>query len=717
MRPREDPKSALYLQLSFPVLYSHTLNNSVCRLRISATVITLFRYVVGFLLVLLGVFIARQPLLTLSVLSDPLNSLLVSISSLKAFTKVPQTLPLGVACSLLGVMFLLPKSRHHRYFQDELLDSRFNVNLYHGLCFLLIAILSLAGCYYLESLKLLTTPLVSWCFLAILVLVVLATLMVDYGRGRIPRLGISLKECGALAIASLFLFAYYVRGLDSWKFLFIGDEYGFFWYAQLLLSRDPSETAPLEASGCFEFFPMITSWWQALFLRAFGETNWAWRASMGAITALSLPACYVLFKQVCSNLGSRAWIAASAGIIALYLSEFVIIWAKIGKPHAVFLTPVIVAAAFMMLAIRQGSLCMLVMSGISAGLGVFLSSLGPVIALGTIGILLVVWRAALCLRFRDQIAHELIIPGLIVISCFLVASAPILAQLDYWRNMLFVNLNSPEAQGNLPLFIPKLVAAIFLPWDFVTSAHFLWDNPVDPLTATLCIAGLASITRIGWQPALAGILIHGMIAYLAGAKSQYEYPPPTRMQLDMLPVALMVALGFSLFQWKSATKAGIALTTMCAWTLVYSTVKIEEHNPYQDRPNIYASFMKSLQEYPDSNKTFVLVLLDEMYDQTYLFENFNKTFQRKFSLVFLRRTENLLAEINAQEQASPGHVVVLLPEMFQDLQSSIESSSNAVDVRIVAVRHIAPRDPTSGGLIARVFLPIIQFFERVRRPS
>lgn len=678
--------------------------------------VSLLRTILGFAVVLLGIFSARRPDIFLPLLPNDFRVQLLHLRGIKAFSFLPPTFAAASALIALGTLLLFGSLRRSEETTKSLPVNEFLIRTKHLVWACVFMMVSLTGCFALEYYKTLGLPWVSAVFVAILLVSVLHSWLEDCRCGTRLFLDLSFTEVALLATFSLCLFTYYVQELHSWRYSFIGDEYGFFWYAQGLLNRSLKEASLLEASGCFEFFPMFTSWWQTWFMRVLGPTNFAWRASMAAITALSAPAFYILLKAMLARLGKQAWIGAAVATIVLYLSEFTIVWARIGKPHAVFLPPVVFATAFMMLAIRQGSRTFLQLAGISAGLGMFLSSLGPVIALGAIAIMLVLWKAPLSLRYRRSIWPEFIAPGLLLLVAFVLTCAPILVQTDYWERMLFVNLGSPEAKSNLHLFVPKLISSVFLPLDFITSGHFLSGNIVDPMAATLCFIGLLGARLVGWQPILMGLAIHGMIAYVVGAKSQYSYPPPTRMQLDMFPVAIMAGIGVSVLLGCARKTGSLIVVGLLIWSGSYSWVKLQDYNPYQFPIHINASFLKALQESPQPDKHFVLVLPKGVYRN--FFEHYNATFERSFSLSFVDAAANVPEFVESAARAAPGKVVVLLPDVEETLLPEIRATnSGAVEINVIPMRTAVQRNRLFDSILTTVFLPIIELFEGVGRAT
>ncbi len=677
---------------------------------------SLLRTILGLAVVLLGVCSARRPDLFLPLLPSELRVYLLQVRGIKAFSFLPPTFAASIALITVGILLLLPSRGPSEATTESLPINEFPIRTKHIVWACCLMAVSLGGSFTLEHYKILGLPWVSAAFVAILALSILHSWWEDRRCGTSPHFGLSFSEIASLAVFSSFLFAYYVQELHSWRYSYIGDEYGFFWYAQGLINRSLKEASLLEASGCFEFFPMFTSWWQTWFMRALGPTNFAWRASMAAITALSAPAFYILLKVMLAKLGKRAWIGAGVGTIALYLSEFTIVWARIGKPHAVFLPPVVFAAAFMMLAIRQGSRTFLQLAGISAGLGMFLSSLGPVIALGTIAIMLTLWKWPLSVRLRRTLWPEFIAPGLILLIAFVLTAAPIIVQADYWERMLFVNLGSPEAKSNLHLFLPKFISSVFLPLDFITAAHFLSGNVVDPIVAALCFIGLVGARLVGWQPILLGAAIHTMIAYVVGAKSQYSYPPPTRMQLDIFPVAIMAGIGISVLLGRARKVAALTVVALLVWSGAYSWVKLQDYNPYQFPIHVNAGFLKALQESPQPDNQFILVLPKGVYRN--FFEHYNATFEHPFSLNFVDASADVPQFVESAARAAPGKVAVLLPDVEENLLPAIQSiPSGPLQITIVPMRTMVQHNPLFDSPLTAVFLPIIEFFEGMGRAT
>lgn len=73
-------------------------------------------------------------------------------------------------------------------------------------------------------------------------------------------------------------FLFYLWGINSWKFAYIGDEWDFFIFAKALVEGELSAYV-FQMDGVFRMNPVLGSLWQALFLSFFGISNTAWRLS------------------------------------------------------------------------------------------------------------------------------------------------------------------------------------------------------------------------------------------------------------------------------------------------------------------------------------------------------------------------------------------------------------------------------------------------------
>jgi hypothetical protein len=416
-------------------------------------------------------------------------------------------------------------------------------------------------------------------------------------------------ELVALAAASLALLALYARGLDSWKFSFIGDEWSFFWSAEELAREGLLKVQWLEAKGVSNFFPVAITGWQALFMRWLGLTNFAWRLSMSAMIVVCLTPLYLTLRHFLARVSPAPRIAASVGCAFFFLSEFIVVWSRIGKPHAGFIPCLVFASCLFFAARARCSWSLYFLAGLVSGLGCFLSSLSPLPPMAVISGLLVFESLASPER-RRRLGVTLVAPLGLLAAGFLIGAAPNLVELDYWRRQVAVNMASAEAQRGRALLWPRTLQTCLSFLTYQANSHFLWRNAIDPITAFFAAAafGMGRVIGLRRWVFLAWCLF--AVGLLAGGLAQYRYPPPTRLMLMMFPVALLAATGFAVLTRSSARLAVAAALVVIPLVGACNLLKLETWNPYQHGVEFPMHVLRRLEESPP-DRLFILILPDE----------------------------------------------------------------------------------------------------------
>lgn len=626
--------------------------------------------------------------------------------------------------------------------RDKFQLSHQNVTLAPPLLLLgLLPIISILAAYLLEQLKILNSlwVFVGWLALNFTSLLYLRRLdLKTYISLRIP---LSKRELFLLLAGSVALVLFYQRGVDSWQYAFIGDEYGFLTFAISLLNKPFAEASPLEASGYADFFPMLLSWWQALFLYLFGEHNAAWRLSVAVITASCLIPFYILFKLLIQSNSPEVQpkglpnyhsfpSTVLVAITTLFLSEFTVVWAKIGKPHAVFLPPAIFASSAAILGIRNRSHFYLFLAGVFAGLGTYLSSLSPILALAACGTLLITLELKISRTQFFGSLKTISIDLFIITSAFLIVAAPLLVQFDFWQNMFEVNLTSEEASRNSKMFWAKLISAVMMPLDFKTGIHFMSGNPVDVISALLILIGLTTAKFVGWRALGFAVLLHLEFSLLAGGLSKYHYPPESRMMVAMFPLALLAAFGFIGVcnldrdtiitpprpHLNKAFKMVLSII-ISAWIAIYHWVKLEEYNPHSQHLNSSMAILKSIQQFDDPRRNYWLFASLSMNRQP--FEFFSQFFNPNFALrsfsndhVGLLQMRKLIADglSDNRTQDLPSAIII---DGNDPLKEEVVASARAHDINILSFNPwgLSPRREDLTNPISNHLLPVIKTLE------
>jgi hypothetical protein len=416
-----------------------------------------------------------------------------------------------------------------------------------------------------------------------------------------PRLARS--EMVALAAASLALLALYASGLNSWKFSYIGDEWSFFWGAEEMARGGLLKVRWLEA---VDFFPVAISGWQALFMRLLRPTNFAWRLSMSVLIVACLAPLYLTLRHFLGRVSPAPRIAASVGCAFFFLSEFIVVWSRIGKPHAGFVPCLVFACCLFFAARARGSLSLSFLAGLVSGLGCFLSSLSPLLPMAVLSGFLVL-NSVVGAERRRHPGITLLAPLALLAAGFLIGAAPVLVKLGYWRLHVAVNLASAEAQRSRALLLPRTLQACFSFLTYQANGHFLWKNAIDPVTAFFAAAafGMGRVIGLRRWVFLAWCLF--AVAFLAGGLAQYRYPPTSRMMLIMFPVALLAATGFAALTRSSKRLTGVAALVVIPLVGAYNLAKLETWNPYHHDVEFQMHVIRRVQESP-RERLFIFVL-------------------------------------------------------------------------------------------------------------
>ena len=498
-------------------------------------------------------------------------------------------------------------------------------------------------------------------------LVVVLALLAAHDRRRGVRLGFHLSrgEGAGLLLSSAGLLWLYARGFDSWKFSFIGDEWAFYERAKSMVSHP---NAWLRV-GDVEDIPLTLSTWQSLPMKLLGASNASWRLSMALLLVACVLPLYLTLRHILSRVSSRPRRAAAFGCALFALSEAIVDWARLGKPCASFVPPLVFGICLLFAARARRSWFYYSLAGIICGLGCFLSSLGTAVALFTLGGLLLldtgadllVWwaRSRRSASGEPPMLKHLLLPAALFGAGFLIGIAPILVQQGFWRQQIGRNLVSEEARANRGLLVVRTVEAFFSFLDYHGNLQFLYGNIVDPLTAffTATAFGMARFANLRTWLQLVWTLF--AVALMTGGISQYAYPPATRILVVMVPICLLAGVGFAgLTEGLSRTSVVLVflLIPLCG---AYNILKLETWNPYYPNRDLRLLEMQRIRESPKETlhalvtpwREGLLYTIVEAYgddDRVFFFEDTTEELSRLAA--FLRRNA-ARTEVRAAREA------------------------------------------------------------------
>ncbi|HSB37360.1 MAG TPA: glycosyltransferase family 39 protein [Thermoanaerobaculia bacterium] len=522
-----------------------------------------------------------------------------------------ETFPSGLVLVAVGVLLLL-HAVPRGIAAPRRVSAPLRLSGLDGAALVGLPVVSVGLFVLVESGGLLKSPGAPWAYAAVLLAAAAFFARRDRTEGR--RLGISMTpfEAGGLLLGTAAAVALFQSGANAWQFSFIGDEWDHWTAARAAAAESLLRVPWLSLDGVVGFWPVAVTGWQALLLRLFGETNTVWRLSMALLLAASIPPLYLTIRHLLAPVSARPRLGAAFGVAVFVLSEQIVVWARIAKPHAAFVPPVVFAAAAFLGARERRSRLLWFATGAVAGLGLLLSPLGPVLAVGTVGSWLVLDALTVRREERDLVG-DLVVPGLLVAAGFALAAAPFAVQTEFWRNQWLVNVTSTEPAANRHLLWPRTVQSFFLFLSWKAEGHFLWRNAVDPATACFAAAGFGALRFLGPRNGLLPPVALLVIGFLTGGVAKYGTPPSTRMMVVMVPVALLAAAGFSALTARArALSFGVAALVV-PLIGVANLWKLENFNPYFPNRDWRLIEMQRIAESPPS-RLHVLVLPREDHD-------------------------------------------------------------------------------------------------------
>lgn len=181
-----------------------------------------------------------------------------------------------------------------------------------------------------------------------LVLFFLLAAYLEKPQGIHPARLIEPSELWALSGLSLALILLYMFNYRSWQYSFIGDEYPFLYVARMVSSGTLNYSL-FSDRGVYGFNPQMSSLYQAVFVKIFGNGLFGWKLSSAVVVPASIIPFYIWNKLL---FGKKPAVIA---VVALGFCHTMIAFSHIGynNIHAVF--PVIAGLCLLEIAIRKNS--------------------------------------------------------------------------------------------------------------------------------------------------------------------------------------------------------------------------------------------------------------------------------------------------------------------------------------------------------------------------
>jgi 4-amino-4-deoxy-L-arabinose transferase-like glycosyltransferase len=379
--------------------------------------------------------------------------------------------------------------------------------------------------------------------------------LVDHGHGTPLGNPFTRREWLLLAALVTVDLLWVAHDLGHWRWSGTPDE-AFFYAVAKAIALGQFDRPLLSEEGVFGYHPVLSSFYQGVFMRVFGINVFGWRLSSAAALAISLPFLYLFARELWNR--RTAWAAA-----ALFGSaQLAVGFGHLGYNNAQ-VYPIITAALGMLAwAQRRRSVVGYFLSGCVAGLGFYTfyaARIAPLL------VLLLAWH----LTGRDLWRRERRLTVALLIGIGITVLPACVHIGDMVGHMLeqtsFRSSGNPEETirttltGEVRLspvdaalaYVARVVQHFFLSlvyglW-YKNPSHLQLNPIVDPLSESLAATGLwLCLLRAALRTNARFLLLaFALIVLLIGATSQYDWPPLTRLLLLSPFTALLAAVALN----------------------------------------------------------------------------------------------------------------------------------------------------------------------------
>lgn len=408
-----------------------------------------------------------------------------------------------------------------------------------------------------------------------------------------------------IAVSALFLGCFVLVGHDvgHWRWMGTPDEANFFPFAREI-ALGQSHHFFLQEAGMYDVHPILSSVYQAAFMRLFGVDIVGWRLSSVFALAASLPCVYLVAREL--------WDRRTAILAAVFFgaSPLAIGFAHFGYNNEQIYLPVTGTLAALVWAMRRRSLFGYWLAGTIAGLSVFTfypaRLAGPLAVVLALAVRELPWSQA---RGGDEPRKVPWLEWSALIAAALIAATPCLVHpLDTLQRMTGQTTFQPPraSPGAEPPPSPPLLdtlaqtgGRLLRHWNVSTNFPIWYPNPshfqsnavIDPLQGGLAICGLVLALRGFRRDAGSRFLALSYLlsALLVGSVSQHATPPLTRLLFLCPFIGLAAALSLrqaheglvSIFSWPRlaaiVTGAVVAGSALWGFALVRYNVYVRNH--------------------------------------------------------------------------------------------------------------------------------------------
>lgn len=311
-----------------------------------------------------------------------------------------------------------------------------------------------------------------------------------------------------------FALIYYCWDLNSWKFASVGDDWPFYIVARLIVLED-FLLNPFSMRGVFGENTLLGSFYQAGFLRLFGDYHTVWRLSN---IILIIPISLFFYAWVKKLFAKNIALLAT---ILLQGSAFIANYLKIGYVNPLAFTLFIVSLYLGLRILEKPTIRLALLLGAVLGISFYIY-LGPLFPLFLLPYLF--------FTYRTHGFKRIIITLFFIAVGYTILLFPALLQVEYWVPAARKTILGGEFQNNgqILLNVVRTFLLFYANFDYLHN-HFIAGPYLDLITRILAFMGIIiCCIRIKKRTYALLLLLYITVCIIIGATSPYIYTPTTR---------------------------------------------------------------------------------------------------------------------------------------------------------------------------------------------
>ncbi len=325
----------------------------------------------------------------------------------------------------------------------------------------------------------------------------------------------NIKPIYVILLTSFLAVFYYGYNINSWKYSLVGDEWPFFDFAVEIVKKN-FLIDPFSLQGVYNDNPVLSSYYQALFLKIFGISHISWRFSNVVII---IPISLFFFLWLKRLLNSKI---ALISTLLLQTSFYLCNFFKIGKNMPISLLLFIISLYLADRCLDKRSFFNFVLLGIVLGLSSFVY-VGPIFPF-------ILLPYFILILFKEKFNITIIFKSLLPLLVYLLTILYIFLSPIYLNNVLTKTVLKKEFSNNWQVVTNVFhnFLLFYKNYDYLFN-HYVVGGYLDEITAVFATIGIIiCVLNIKKHNYLSLLSTYVATIFIIGITSPYEYTPTTR---------------------------------------------------------------------------------------------------------------------------------------------------------------------------------------------